>query len=513
MQTGRQYLQQLMEKCGNRYCVFNNKNMSDCRQVIKLLETIEAMMRENGGAHYTFDQYQRILPSITETEQRMKEERNQKKRERREKVAELQEEKRKHIEQLEEKTRLLERKHNKLERLIADVDHYYRAGPVDWREEMRKHINSEEMCGSAAAAGSSQLGQESSSEIRILLTGVRRAGKSSSGNTILGREAFHTEEEDPYCESTKRCDARKGEVAGRHISIVDTSDLFDEEGEKELMIQFSARSPHAVILVISLEMLTDRLINSDDDEMYGCQERLQELYGEAVLKHSVILFTYGDRLGGLTVEQYIEKEDEEGRKRFQWLTAKLQQLEEERMQKGRAYLQQLMEKCGNRYCVFNNKNMSDRRQVIKLLETIEAMMRENGGAHYTFDQYQSILPLGAEQRLVEERKWERRKMLDPLEEEKRRVTKKLEEMSWELKKERNDLQEKINEVHRYYNSKPLDIRKQIRKLIRKRICSGVQVKSKLHLSHFTSMSIKQTIRIRMWNCNGVQFDSESESNS
>ncbi|XP_066579041.1 GTPase IMAP family member 8 [Amia ocellicauda] len=462
-QREREYLQQLMEKCGNRCCFFNNKNKSDRRQVIELLETIEAMMRENGGAHHTFDQYQRILP--LDAEQILREEWEQ---ERREKVTELQEEMRKLTEQLEEKTRALEREQNKLERVITEVDRYYRTTPVDWREEIRKRMKSEKMCGSAAAAGSSQLSQESISEIRILLTGDHRAGKSSSGNTILGREAFHTGEEDTDCETTEHCDVRKGEVAGRYISIVDTPQFCKDrcdKVEKEMMVQLSSPGPHAVILVISLELIIDNVINYDISEY---QQRLQELCGEAVFRHALILFTHADRLGGLTVEQYIEKQAEERRKRNQGFSAEQQQRQEERIQKGREDLQQLMEKCGNRCCVFSNNSKSDRRQVIELLETIVAMMGENGGAHCTFDQYQRILPLEAEQRLREEREQERREKVTELQEEKRRVKEQLEEMKREIEKKKDDLQKEINEVHRYYSSRPLDS-KEMAKLIRKLI--------------------------------------------
>ncbi|MBN3299769.1 GIMA8 GTPase, partial [Amia calva] len=391
-QREREYLQQLMEKCGNRCCFFNNKNKSDRRQVIELLETIEAMMRENGGAHHTFDQYQRILP--LDAEQILREE---------------------------------------------------------WEQERRE-----------------KLSQESISEIRILLTGDHRAGKSSSGNTILGREAFHTGEEDTDCETTEHCDVRKGEVAGRYISIVDTPQFCKDrcdKVEKEMMVQLSSPGPHAVIIVISLELIIDNVINDDISEY---QQRLQELCGEAVFRHALILFTHVDRLGGLTVEQYIEKQAEERRKRNQGFSAEQQQRQEERIQKGREDLQQLMEKCGNRCCVFSNNSKSDRRQVIELLETIVAMMGENGGAHCTFDQYQRILPLEAEQRLREEREQERREKVTELQEEKRRVKEQLEEMKREIEKKKDDLQKEINEVHRYYSSRPLDS-KEMAKLIRKLI--------------------------------------------
>ena len=53
------------------------------------------------------------------------------------------------------------------------------------------------------------------SEFRVLLLGNRNAGKSSSGNTILGREEFDLKRR------TAQCVKRQGEVAGRQVTVVE----------------------------------------------------------------------------------------------------------------------------------------------------------------------------------------------------------------------------------------------------------------------------------------------------
>ncbi|KAF4094886.1 hypothetical protein G5714_023964 [Onychostoma macrolepis] len=52
------------------------------------------------------------------------------------------------------------------------------------------------------------------SELRIVLMGYRAAGKSSAGNSILGREEFDLKR-------SAQCVRRHGEVADRHITVIE----------------------------------------------------------------------------------------------------------------------------------------------------------------------------------------------------------------------------------------------------------------------------------------------------
>ncbi|XP_062337027.1 GTPase IMAP family member 8-like [Osmerus eperlanus] len=187
------------------------------------------------------------------------------------------------------------------------------------------------------------------SELRIVLLGGRYAGKSSSGNTILGREEFDLR-------TAAQCVKRQGEVAGRQVTVVDTPGWWRDlpvESTTELVKQEIVHSvslcppgPHTLLLVIWLD------VSFLEEERRSIEGHLQ-LLSERVWSHTIVLFTCGDRLGDATIEQHIEREG----KALQWL----------------------VEKCGNRYHVLNNKNRGDDTQVTELLDKMEEMVAGNRG--------------------------------------------------------------------------------------------------------------------------------------
>ena len=126
-----------------------------------------------------------------------------------------------------------------------------------------------------------------------MLLGYRKAGKSSSGNTILGRKKFDLKR-------TAQCVKRQGEVAGRQVTVVqapgwwgnvnlkDTPELTKQE--ILLSVSLCPPGPHAVLLVIDVDS------SITEDERGILQEHL-EFLSESVWSHSMVLFTYGDWTG------------------------------------------------------------------------------------------------------------------------------------------------------------------------------------------------------------------------
>ncbi|KAJ8248683.1 hypothetical protein COCON_G00233540 [Conger conger] len=183
-------------------------------------------------------------------------------------------------------------------------------------KEQRKRSQGELIFGIRAAPG--QGTNYYLPEMRVVLMGQKSSGKNASGTTILGREEFPTTE-----------------------SVQWTVSL--------------PPGPHALLLVIPVDVAyTER-------HQRALQDHLRCL-GEEVWRHTIVLFTYGDRLGTTALEEHIEREG--------WP------------------LQWVVEKCGNRYHLFDNKSSGSSNQVAELLENIEAMVAGNDEEQFSPDMRQ-----------------------------------------------------------------------------------------------------------------------------
>ncbi|KAI4905254.1 hypothetical protein NFI96_030178, partial [Prochilodus magdalenae] len=185
-------------------------------------------------------------------------------------------------------------------------------------------------------------------ELRLVLLGWVMSGKSSAGNTILNREEFVTGER------TTKCRRRCGDVAGRRITVLDTPGywkFFSLEFNPEWVqtavhkeVLRCKKFPHAMLLVLPAD-------TSFKEEQKKIIIENMAVFGEQIWRHTIVLFTWADFLEDALVEQHIESEGEA----LQWL----------------------IDKCGNRYHVFDYAKKDDNAQVIELLEKIEEMVAGN----------------------------------------------------------------------------------------------------------------------------------------
>ncbi|XP_028260664.1 GTPase IMAP family member 8 [Parambassis ranga] len=278
-------LQSLVDLCGNRYHVLNNKNSNDDTQVTELLEKITLTVAANDGDCFVPDEKIRV--------------------------------------NIEEKRKRVEERASLRQSQVRDRRQSFRG--------LRKQLQ----------------------ELTVVLLGQKSVGKSASGNILLGKEVFAP------C-ANKQCQVATGQVADRVVTVIDspgwwkTSAPCNEEMDREIVrgMSLSPSGVHAVLLVIPLDL-------AFREAHQVILEEHMNLFDASVWKHTMVLFTYRDKLAGRSVEEHIEREH--------------------------STLRWLIDKCENRYHAINNTKTNDMSQVKELLEKIEEMVAENKGSLFCPD--------------------------------------------------------------------------------------------------------------------------------
>uniref|UniRef100_A0A3Q2FEL2 AIG1-type G domain-containing protein n=2 Tax=Cyprinodon variegatus TaxID=28743 RepID=A0A3Q2FEL2_CYPVA len=176
----------------------------------------------------------------------------------------------------------------------------------------------------------------------------------------------------------------EGNFDGVKVSVVETPGWFSDQTPPDWIreqllhgVSMCSPGPHVFLLVVPIS-------SSFTKEDLKALVKVLKPLSERVWRYCMVLFTWGDWLSDLPVENYIVREGKE--------------------------LQKLLEKCGNRYHVLSPYRFGDPVPVKELFQKIIGIVKRND-QHFTTDVKQrkfQLLPWLAKEHILTEEEWKKR---------------------------------------------------------------------------------------------------------